>query len=260
MRSNLFARLGFKVEKPVVTKKLSKKVSEELEKDREKLRILYLKDTIETAKMYHDIIPDDFIKEVLKHNDYLCVQWGGRKVARLLNICRNILDVEIITAGTELDEKDREHVLYLLIWMCWLFPIPLKAYLKMDNVEKHYIPIFKKWLIEDFNLLEEDELDLVLNGVFLGYKTKAGNPVLDIFHDALKFEDAQFDMGFNVLEMRTNVGKLKTFKIKTQRDSRANLTPHWLFHFQDHKGVTGLVDKEKSLEDEEYAEKDGISE
>ena len=51
MRSNLFSRLGFKVEKPVVTKKLSKKVSEELERDREKLRILYLKDTIETAKM-----------------------------------------------------------------------------------------------------------------------------------------------------------------------------------------------------------------
>jgi len=258
-KSNLFSRLGFRLTKPEVQKKLPKKISDALIKDNEERIKLYKKDTQETAEMYHSLIPNELVLKMMGANDYLCVQWGSRKVARLLNLCRNILDIEILTEGTELGEKDREHVLYLLVWACWLFPIPLKHHLKMENTNEHFLPIFKKWLIEEHNLISESEFNLVMNAVFLGVSTKPGNPVLDIFHDALRFEEAQFDMTTDEKYMRTKLGKSRTFKIKSQKDSRSNLTPHWMFEFQDLKGITGLVDKEKALKDEEYYEKDGIS-
>jgi hypothetical protein len=254
---NLFSRLGFRVTKPSVKITVPDDVAIEHAKLSAQRRAKYEHDAIETAEMYFDVLPLPFIIKMMEHNDYLCLQWGGRKVARLVNLCRNTLDIEILTDGRELNEIDRAPVLRLLVLMCWLFPIPLKQHLKMVDVESHYRPLIKDWLIS-YKLVQESEVELVLSGVFEGVMVRK-NAVLDIFHDALRYEESQFGYKLNPGLMRTVLGENDVFRVHAQKNSQSNLAPHWLSHLQDLYGVEGLIDKALAKSDEEYAEQDGIT-
>lgn len=257
MSDNLFSRLGFRVGKPVVEVEVPEAVKKANVELSDKRKVRYAQDAIDAAEMYHAMLPEDFIKELMKHNDYLCLQWGGRKVARLINLCRNILDIEILTDGTKLEESDRADVLRLLVLMCWMFPIPLKQHFKMGNVEKKYRDIMISWLAT-YGLVKEFEAELVLKGVFEGVMAPE-NPVLNIFHDALRYEEAQFGYKLNFDCMRTELGKNKVFGVHAQKSSQANFSPHWMHHIQDMYGVQGLVDVEKAMSDEDSSREDGIS-
>lgn len=264
---NLLSRLGAVLSKPTVqiTSTLSPEQKAVHDESRKQLVEAYASDAIATAKMYAAMMPDGLLQKIMHENNYLCVQWGGRKVARLLNLCRGMLDVEVHRASDDGEVvarptvEQQEHVLFLLFWMCWLFPIPLKACMMRNNVDEHYRPIFRHWLVNEFAVINDAECDLVLEGVFLGTSTVPGNVVLDIFHDALRFEESQFGMNCPESLMRTELGKNRVFAVQSQRKSASNLTPHWMLHFQSLKGVDGLVSTEASAKDEAYAAQDGIS-
>tara|TARA_Y100000310_G_scaffold99483_1_gene97328 strand:- start:48233 stop:49012 length:780 start_codon:yes stop_codon:yes gene_type:complete len=254
---NLFSRLGFSVEKPQVEVTIPDAVVKANRAMDEKRKTVWERDSRDTAQMYHDMLPTDFIKLLQEHNDYMCVQWGGRKVARLCNLSRNILDLEIITEDRPLEEKDRAPVLKLLVLMSWLVPIPVKRHFTQKDVESEYRPLMKSWLCEEYSLVNEAEADLILAGVFENINV-GENPVLNIFHDALRIEEAQFGNIVTEDFMRTYLGKVTIFRGSSQRNSKANLTPHWLIYLQELKSISGLVDPEQAKKDEEYNEKDAI--
>lgn len=264
---NLLSRLGAVLSKPnvQVTSTLSPEQQALHDENKKKLVDAYASDAVLTAKMYHAMMPDGLLQKMMQENNYLCVQWGSRKVARLLNLCRGMLDVEVHRDVEESESANRptveqqDHVLSLLFWMCWLVPIPIKSYMLRDDVDEHYKPIFRSWLVNEFAVLNDAECDLVLEGVFSGTSTVQGNVVLDIFHDALRFEESQFGVNCPDSLMRTELGKNRVFAVQSQRKSASNLTPHWMLHFQELKGIDHLVSKEASAKDEAYAEQDGIS-
>ncbi len=255
---NLFSRLGFGVKKASTKVEIPEHLKEEIERDKAALDELAEKDAVETSEMYHRMLPTEFVEELQKHNDYSCTQWGARKVARLLNISRNILDVEIFSEGRVLKEENREDVLRYLMFMCWLVPIPIKKYHTSRDVDVVYKEKMRKWLIEDFSLLTDMEAKLVLEGVFSRTNVKPGNPILDIFHDALRFEEMQFGIEVDPNFMRTPLGKNPVFRARAKKSASNNLTPHWMLYLQELKGLS-LLDREKALEDEEYMGDDGIS-
>lgn len=258
MISNLFSLLGFTVEKPEVRVTIPPEIKAKLDRDKEKLIALYGKDAIDTAEMYNEQMPKEVMVRISEFNDFQCVQWGSRKSARLLNLCRNILDIEIFDETRPLSEGDRKHVLFLLMWMCWLVPIPIKNYLLMSNSDEVFREKIKSWMVDEFKVLTEREANLVIEGVFERDEVKKGNPVLDIFHDALKYESAQFGMKVKLDDMRTALGKNEVFRVKAEKDARNNSTPHWLFHLQDLMGLP-IVNKAKAKEDNDYMGDDGIT-
>ncbi len=259
MTQNIFSRIGYYFSKPEVVSSVPDEITQELNKINAQRKALYGKDTVEAAEMYDQMLPTAIIEELMFYHNYMCLQWGSRKVARLTNICRNILDVEIYTEDSAIEEEHREHAFGLLVWMCWLTPIPIKAYLTRPDADEFYKKEFAVLLTEKNKVVDEKELKIILAGVFEGVNSQKGNPILDIFHDALRFEEAQFGLELDDSVMRTTLGQNGVFKIKAQKDSRSNLTPHWMFALQELKSLTGLVDKIRSIKDEEYAEQDGIN-
>jgi hypothetical protein len=255
-------RLGFSIEKPTVEVTLPEGMQQELDEMTEKRHALYRKDTAETAAMYNLWIPTDVFTELCELHNYKCVMWGARKFARLLNLCRNTLDIEISKIDSPIVRSERHDILKILMWMSLLYPIPIKHYRKNPNAQSDLTKVFKEMLL-DHDVLSEAEFDLVMVGVFDGVQTSPGaNVLLDIFHDALRWEDAQFDLpALHADNMRTDLGKNRVFTIKARKDSRNNLSPFWLAALQDLKGRGDIfVNAEGAEETRIQSESDGIGE
>lgn len=273
---SLLKKLGFVFEKPEkVEAILPEEVRKKIEAMTSARRKVYRKDSIDTAAMYAEWIPNETFNSLCEFHNYLCVMWGSRKVGRLLNLCRNILDVEISTnealmsgdVGEEevapelrLYESDRDNVLKMLMWMCFLYPIPIKHYMKDPNAEENLTKQFDTWLLES-GIVSKSEFGIIIAGVFDGSNTEAReNIILDIFADALRWEEAQFDASkLNPELMRTRLGQNPVFSVKARRDSKNNLSPVWLDILQGLKGREDFVDPLSSEEAEANANNDGIS-
>lgn len=258
--SNLLAKLGFTSQKSKVIDERpnEKKIADsEITKRRLQLQEQWAK---EAALLYHEMIPNEVLSVLIEHHDFSCHQWGGRRFARLVNWCSNCLDIEIHSESGAFDESDRKYVLTLLVWMSILFPIPIKWHLKRKDNDAYWLSIFEGILLKGKHRLRLSEFELVMVGVFEGSSAAPGNPVVDIFHDAIRFEESQYITPVPVSTMRTLLGKNPAFRTKAHKEVRANLSPHWLFEFQKIKGVDGkMVDVEKAIRDEKYSSKDGIS-
>jgi hypothetical protein len=254
----IFEKLGFKVKKTTFEKVMDPEVAAKLDAMRARRQTLYRKDSMETAALYADWLPTTLFDTLLAVHDYQCVMWGSRKFGRLLNLCRNILDIEVHKENAVLTKDDNESVLKLLFWICLLYPIPIKHYLKCKDVEGKWRPQFEQWL-SSAGVLTEDEISLVMHGVFEGVDADAGNPVLDIFHDALRIEEIQFDIQPCPKEwMRTELGANPVFLVKARKDSLGNVSPAWLELLQVHKKSEAFVDVILAKERREVMEDDGI--
>jgi|AntDeeMinimDraft_5_1070356.scaffolds.fasta_scaffold25322_2 hypothetical protein len=258
--SNLLAKLGFTSQKPKV---VDDRPAEKIKADNETLKKrldLQSKWAKEAALLYHEMIPDEVIEKLRAHHDYKCHQWGGRRFGRLVNWCSNCLDIEINNEDGAFEEADRKHALTLLVWMSLLFPIPIKGHLKRSNNDAYWRKIFESIFLKGKHQLRHSEFELVMAAVFEGSSSDPGNPLLDIFHDAVRFEETQYIDPVPIHTMRTLLGKNPAFRTKAHKEVRANLSPHWVFELQKLKGMDGeLVDVEKAKRDEEYSTKDAIS-
>jgi hypothetical protein len=254
---SLLEKLGFRISKPEIKYKLPPEISKASQKVNKDRKALYEKDAQETALLYSGWIGKETFDKVVALHDYRCVIWGSRKFARLTNLSRNILDVDIFKDDPVLFEKDRNSVTKILMWMSLLFPVPIKRYHLGHGAEEEC----KKeilTLLEGTDLLEA-EVSLVIEGVFLGVSTVKGNPILDIFHDALKYEEVQFGNPCEPKLMRTELGRNDIFLIKAHRDCSANRCPDWVLYLQEHMDVENFVNKTKAQEDSAYDDLDGIS-
>jgi len=254
---SLFSRLGFKLSKPSVVATVPDEIKKENDAMVQKRKALYHNDAIETGVMYAGFIGKEVIEHLMAQHDFACVMWGSRKFARLLNLSRNILDVEIIKEDATLLESDREPVLKLLMWMSLLYVLPIKRYLIEDSVEDRLTTEFRNLLVP--TKLSEMEFPLVMEGVFNGNVTEPGNPVLDIFFDALKFEEVKYNPPVSPELMRTELGRNNVFKVKAHKDCEHNLSPDWLNVFQEELELETFVNISKAKEDNEYMHDDGIT-
>lgn len=258
--SNLLAKLGFVSQKPKMVDSRPEEKKKEDNVIRDKRISLQAKWAKESALLYHEIIPTEILESLLEHHDYRCVQWGGRRFARLVNWCSNCLDMEIHNEDGAFQEEDRKHVLSLMVWISLLFPLPIKTHMKIKDSRAHWEGVLRKILLKGKRKLRVEEFDLIMEAVFEGSSTLPGNPILDVFHDAVRFEESQYLTPVPVEQMRTSLGKNSAFRVKAHKEVRANLTPHWLFEFQKLKGLDGkLVDVDKAKKDEDYNSKDAIS-
>jgi hypothetical protein len=273
---SLLKKLGFVFEKPEkVEGVLPDDVREKIEAMTSERRKLYRRDSVEAAQMYEEWIPTETFNALCDFHKYTCIIWGSRKVGRLLNLCRNILDVEISTNEAVLSggvseketphhmrlyESDREAVLKVLMWMSLLYPIPIKHFIKDPNTEENLTKKFKEWLL-DTHLVNAEEFSLIIAGVFDGMETNPKeNIILDIFSDALHWERSQFESSkINPESMRTCLGQNPVFSVKAVKDSKNNLSPVWLDILQGLKGREDFVDPISSEESEANKNRDGIS-
>lgn len=259
---SLLRKLGFCLQKPEVEVTLPEGVSEKLNAMTEKRKSLYKKDTVDTAAMYSDWLPTQVYQELCTFHDYKNVMWGSRKFGRLLNLCRNIVDIEVYKENPTILKEDEPHILRLLMWVCLIYPIAIVNYHKNPKIEDE-LSVRLKALLRDSNILTQPEFDLLLVSAFRVLESEIGdNIVLDIFHDALRWEEAQFGLPPTPIElMRTELGKNPVFSIKARKDSRNNLCPFWLGALQESKGLGAIfVDMSQAEEALMNAEKDGIGE
>lgn len=234
--TGFLSKLGFSFHKVNSNKKANKeKEALEIEDPellaiKQKRKSLYENDAIEVATTYASWIKPETLKTLCDKHNFMHPHWGSRKIGRLINICRNTLDVSILEGESSLFEKDRFPVLKLLFWMSILYPITIMWTLKVDNIKTHFEEEFSQ-ILKDEGLIEQ-EVELVLHAVFNNTLTEAGNAVLDIWHDALKLEEMQFKFAYIPEAMRTSLGKNAVFAAKAKRDCLSNLSPHWLITFQ----------------------------
>ncbi|MEG3765102.1 hypothetical protein [Alteromonas sp. 14N.309.X.WAT.G.H12] len=263
--SNFWGKLGFSIEKRTFEPRI---LTDEEKRERNEEQLEY--DNInqklrkETAKLYSSIIPKALIIRLMEFNDYTCTQWGSRKFARLVNLARNIIDIEVhseegFTFEPATRREEQRVILKLNMLMALFFPIPLKVMVVDPEIEDKFKKLFKKILIDELSLLSPAEYAIFEDGVFLGVKCPPGNVILDVFHDALRFEEAQFGYRVNTDAMRTQLGKSPTFTSKAKKASEQNITPGWLFEFQNIHGVDGFFNEEKAIKDNAAMEEDGIS-
>lgn len=273
---SLLEKLGFVFEKPEkIEGVLPDDVKEKIESMTRERRQLYRRDSVDTAEMYEEWLPTKTFNTLCDFHNYSCVMWGSRKVGRMLNLCRNILDVEISTNEAMLSgdiesddtpphmrlyESDRGVALKLLMWMSFLYPIPIKHFIKDPDAEENLTRKFKEWLFDE-KIVNNDEFNIIIAGVFDGIETEPNeNIILDIFSDALFWETSQFESAkLNPELMRTNLGKNPVFGVKAVRDSKNNLSPVWLDILQGLKGREDFVDPVSSEEAKANNERDGIS-
>jgi hypothetical protein len=258
--SNIFSRLGFGVSKTVTTpKQKSAEEQKEAQDFKEKMDQHTAVQSRIMAERCKKMMPNELFCLLMNDYDFLCQQWGGVKVVRLFSICYGILDIEIHQEVPVISKKEKERVSVILFWMCMLITVPIKEYLNRNDVPEYFRSVFMKLLIADYSLLDEAEFNLFFIGIMEGTKTTPGNPVLDIFHDALKLEEAQFGFALNTDLMRTVAGKSKVYQVVTQRASKNNVAYEWGFVFQELMRKEGFIDKDKALLNNKNDGDDGIS-
>jgi len=196
MSDNLFTRMGWSLKKPLIDNQKGDTTKEVVDEGLEFRLSTNDKLSLNTAKMYSTAMTKDFFDTLISEYNYKDIIFGSRKVARLCDLCRSILDIEMQEGLSEFNDKepnfkksDHNDVLRLLFYMCWLFPIPLRKHTQMKDVRSAYSEKFKQWLVFDYELVKELEVELILEGVFKGINSP-DNPILDIFHDALRIEDS----------------------------------------------------------------------
>jgi hypothetical protein len=255
---NLFSRLGFNIEKPEIVKEVDKKIEERLARAEKDRKILGVRENEQLSERITEIVSSPLLQELMKHNDYLCVQWGSRKVGRMVNACRSILDHEIHTEDSKIKPENERSVTKLLVLMCFLTPVPIKHYMLRDGVEDEFRILFSVWLDADGVNVNADEKNFIIDAVFSGIKCPE-NPILDIYHDVLRIEEAQF--GFNVKSeyLRTSLCQNLVYLKYAQKSSANNVTPGWLGKYQELMSIDNFVDVSKAKEDDTYNEGDILS-
>lgn len=257
---SFLSKLGFKLNK--VMKGNAELPEEEivdpaLVKMKQERQARYDKDTEDTASLYSKWIPADVFKQICDGHNFLHAHWGSRKVGRLTNLCRNILDVECSREGSDVFAKDFHPILRMLLWCSLLYPTTVMWALRVENVEHHFKEKFANYLsAAGFN---GDEQKIMLHAIFTETRTEPGNIVLDVWHDALRFEEMQFGYIYSPDVMRTSLGKNKVFSAKAKRDGSANLSPHWLMLLQEHLGETRFTNEKITFTSDETGKKDSIS-
>jgi len=251
----LLEKLGFRITKPEFTYV----VSESSKKELDKRKALYDKDAKETAQMYASWLEEGVFTKLITFHNYKNVTWGSRKFARLLNLSRNILDVEIYKETPTFTEEDRLPVLKLLMWMSILVVVPITRYHLGKNEEQNTREFFKSLLCGKISVLTESQFELVMMGVFEGILVNDSNPVLNIFHDALRFEEIQFGNSCPINWMRTELGRNEVFRVKAHKDSSSNRTPDWVIYLQEIKNTQLFVDVAASKKNTSIVNNDGIS-
>lgn len=263
--ATVWRKLGAYFQKPVAQRKeLDPKTKKELEEYNEKLSEYHLKVRQKNTALYTSLVPKELLLLLMEHNDYKCTQWGSRKFARLVNLARNIIDVEIHSQegyvfNKKTVKKEEQFIIKMTLLMALFFPLPLKKALSDPKADEKYKVLFRTWLVDDFGILDCEEFEIFEAGVFNGVKNEPGNVVLDIFHDALRFEESQFGYTVNPNIMRTVLGKSVVFTAKAKKESERNLTPGWVLNFQAAYNIDSFVDEEKSLADNEAMYEDGIT-
>jgi hypothetical protein len=255
---NLFSRLGFNISKPEIVREVEPKIEAQLARAEKDRKALGVRENEQLSERIAEIVPLPLLQELMKHNDYLCVQWGSRKVGRMVNACRSILDHEIHTEGSKIKPENERSVTKLLVLMCILTPVPIKHYMLRESVEEEFRLLFSNWLDADGVNVNADEKKFVIDAVFSGIKCPE-NPILNIFHDALRIEEAHF--GFNVKSeyLRTSLCQNLVYLKYAQKSSANNVTPGWLEKYQELMSVDNFVDVSKAKEDDTYNKGDIIS-
>ena len=263
--TSIWSKLGAVFEKPTLKRKeLSPEAKKEIAEYNEKLAGFHSKVRTENSALYSSFVPKALLQRLMTYNDYRCTQWGSRKFGRLVNLARNIIDVEIHSEeGFQFDRvtvsKEEHLILKINVLMALFFPIPLKAALAKPDADDEFKALFQAWLVDEFKLLTLSEYEIFEAGVFAGVNNEPGNVILDVFHDALRFEEAQFGYRLDPRVMRTVLGKSVTYGAKVKKESERNLTPGWVFNFQALYDIDDFVDETKALEDNEAMHEDGIS-
>lgn len=224
---------------------------------RERRKKLYAQDTQAVGKAYARWVPDGLLGEMCDRHNFMHVHWGSRKVGRLTNLCRNILDVEMLQEHAGITRDDFEPMVKLFFWSSMLYPMTVMWALKVEDVDSHFRKLFTDWLSRAG--LSKDETQLILHAVFLGHQTVPGNIVLDVWHDALKLEEMQFGFGYLPETMRTTLGKNQVFATKAKRDCSANLSPHWLLVMQSELNETRFSHADIAGASDQLQAEDSIS-
>lgn len=260
--AGLLSRLGFSLSK--VLKNDPEKPDEEAEDSspeilamKEKRKDLYSRDALSVAEEYATYITPSLLKSLCDQHDFMHPHWGSRKVGRLVNLCRNILDIVILGNESVLTQSDMKPVLKLLFWCSILYPMTVIWVLKVEDVEKHFSSTFDAFLKEAN--LSTDERSLILHAVFNDTRTSDENIVMNIWHDALKLEEMQFGYAYMPELMRTSLGKNSVFSAKAKRDCLSNLSPHWLLHFQELLGETRFSSSEVAMNQDKHHDDDAIT-
>lgn len=221
--------------------------------EQKELDELKKKGSEDVASVVGGMLPRELWADVAEMIDMTCPQMGGAKIARLYDICASLLDDALSnlrfesterfksnfseesrygygenTDWSQLDNADRYKVLKLFLLMAILVPIQIKRSMQVKDVEVELWAPILDLIVNKHKVVTEVEADLVLVGVFYPLRVKPGNPILDIFHDALQLETSQYDKSVDKVFLRTPLAKESSFFAYVVRRSRANICPGWI--------------------------------
>lgn len=265
VKGNFLQRMGFYINK--VSGGIAEPAEEDaapLEKTPEQLELeaFQQKGSEQVMSIVREMLPKTFWEDLIQHNDMTCIQWGGPKVARLYDLSVAMLDdamrnlrfeqtdrfkvsfgeEEVYGAGgktdwSQLKGANFHKVAKIFLLMSLLAPLPIKQSLKMKDVESILWPQLLDMIVNKHKLVSEVEADLILAGVFYSMRMKPGNPLLDIFHDALQLETSQYDKLVDKSILRTPLAQESSYLAFAVRRSRANICPGWIVKLAEEWGL-----------------------
>jgi len=235
--SDLLKSLGAFITKPNVAN-ASKKVATP---DDEKYKEISERNLNKVAKHYSDMVTPDIMYALMGIHDYRCPDWGSRHFGRMQNLCTNILDIEIHSDDGMLpDDTDKRPYFKLFFWLNIFRPIAMKRIMQREDWLEATMIDFDRIAVE-MGGCGQSTREAVEIALFKTINSEAGDPVLDIYHDACHIESTYFGHPLHLEIQRTVMGRSVAFTTSMSRCSRENMLPKWVARMEKNLNVSGFT-------------------
>lgn len=206
-----------------------------------KYREISQRNLIKVTEQYASLVSPDILYALMGIHDYRCPDWGSRHFGRMQNLCRNILDIEVHSDDGMLPEKtDLWPYIRLFFWLNLFRPIAMKRVMLRED-----------WLaatMQDFDRIAvqmggcgDSTREAVELALLKTINTEAGDPVLDIYHDACQIEMTAFGHPFYRESQRTVMGRSVAFTTGMTKCARENMLPKWVPMLEAKMNVSGFT-------------------
>lgn len=196
--------------------------------------------TLEFAEHVAGVLCVEDFHKLSEYHDYRDVRFGARRVARVINYARGILDYEVNHPEPGLDKAQFNWAHDILVLSAFFHVLPSVFSLKYDNHKEKAKEVISE-VLKDYDWLSENDVKLIVDVSLSAHEIPAGEHiVVDVMNDALVLDDQYFVGSIASQNLRCRASKQEAYQQWSKKVSVRNLSPNWLIYLQDIWGTDKL--------------------